>query len=163
MKILRALMIVLISILFMLLQGAAQDQLPMQGPAAERIAQYKKIRLMEVVQMNEEASVRFFARYNKHEENIRDIGRERNDLIDRLQKLSKSNSNDAALENVIKDIGMSEEKLLEERTKFIKELKDILSLKQLSQFIVFERNFNKNLRELMRDVARDRWNRRKDN
>jgi hypothetical protein len=77
--------------------------------------------------------------------------------------LSKSNSNDAALENVIKDIGLSEEKLLEERTKFLKELRDILSLKQLSQFIVFERNFNKNLRELMRDVARDRWNRRKDN
>jgi len=88
---------------------------------------------------------------------------ERNELIDQLQKLSKSNSNDAALENVIKDIGMSEEKVLEEHTKFIKELRDILSLKQLSQFIVFERNFNKNLRELMRDVARDRWNRRKDN
>jgi hypothetical protein len=74
--------------------------------------------------------------------------------------LIKSNSDDAALENVIKDIGMSEEKVLEERTKFIKELRDILSLKQMSQFIIFERNFNKNLRELMRDVARDRWNRR---
>jgi hypothetical protein len=163
MKILRTLMLVLISILFMLTQVVAQDQLRMQGPAAERIAQYKKMRLMEVVQMNEETSVRFFARYNKHEENIRDIGRERNDMIDHLQKLSKSNSNDASLENVIRDIGMSEKKLLEERTKFIKELRDILSLKQLSQFIVFERNFNKNLRELMRDVARDRWNRRKDN
>jgi Spy/CpxP family protein refolding chaperone len=115
---------------------------------------------MEVVQMNEETSVRFFARYNKHEENISAIGRERNELIDQLQKLNRSNSNDASLENVITDIGMSEEKVLEERAKFMKELRDILTLKQLSQFIVFERNFNKNLRELMRDVARDRWNRR---
>ena len=57
---------------------------------------------------------------------------------------------------------MSEEKVLEERAKFIEELREILSVKQLSQFIVFERNFNKNLRELMRDVARDRWNRRED-
>ena len=160
MRILRALHLVLISIFFILAQAIAQDQLPLHGPAAERITQYKKLRLMEVVQMNEETSVRFFARYNKHEENILAIGRERNELIDQLQKLSKSNSNDEALENVIKDIGMSEEKVLEERTKFIKELRDILSLKQLSQFIVFERNFNKNLRELMRDVARDRWNRR---
>ena len=163
MRIIRALNLLLISILFMLAKVVAQDQLPMHGPAAERIAQYKKLRLMEVVQMNEETSVRFFARYNKHEENILAIGRERNELIDQLQKLSKSNSNDAAIENTIKDIGMSEEKVLEERTKFIEELRNILSLKQLSQFIVFERNFNKNLRELMRDVARDRWNRRKDN
>ena len=159
MKIIQALTLALVLIFLMIENVVAQDQLPLYGPAAERIAQYKKIRLMEVVQMNEEESVRFFARYNKHEENMRDIGRERNDLIDRLQKLSKSNSNDAALENVIKDISMSEEKLLEERTKFLKELRDILSLKQLSQFIVFERNFNKNLRELMRDIARNRWNR----
>ena len=163
MRIIRTLHLVLISVLFMLTHVIAQDQLPMHGPAAERIAQYKKVRLMEVVQMNEETSVRFLARYNKHEENIRAIGMERNELIDQLQKLSKSNSNDAAMENIIKDIGMSEEKVLEERTKFIGELRDILSLKQLSQFIVFERNFNKNLRELIRDVARDRWNRRKGN
>ncbi|MGA3286539.1 MAG: hypothetical protein ABSD46_03840 [Bacteroidota bacterium] len=160
MRIIRAPNLLLISIFFMITKIIAQDQLPMHGPAAERIAQYKKLRLMEVVQMNEEASIRFFARYDKHEENIRAIGRERNELIDQLQKLSKSNSNDAAIENIIKDIGMSEEKVLEERTKFIEELRNILSLKQLSQFIVFERNFNKNLRELMRDVARDRWNRR---
>ncbi len=163
MRIIRAHNLLLISIFFMLSQVAAQDQLPMHGPAAERIAQYKKLRLIEVVQMNEETSVRFFARYNKHEENIRAIGRERNELIDQLQELSKSNSKDAALENVIKDIDLSEEKMLEEHTKFIKELRDILSLKQISQFIVFERNFNKNLRELMRDVAKDRWNRRRDN
>ncbi|MGD0590375.1 MAG: hypothetical protein ABSA44_06200 [Bacteroidota bacterium] len=160
MNIIRPLTVVLISIFFMMTQVVAQDQLPIRGPAAERIAQYKKLRLMEVVQMNEETSVRFFARYNRHEENIRVIGREQDELIDQLQKLIKSNSDDAALENVIKDIGMSEEKVLEERTKFIKELRDILSLKQMSQFIIFERNFNKNLRELMRDVARDRWNRR---
>jgi len=162
MRIIRVLNLLLISIFIMLAKVNAQDQLPLRGPAAERIAQYKKLRLMEVVQMNEETSIRFFARYNKHEENIRTLGMERNELIDQLQKLSKSNSKDAALENVIKEIGMSEEKVLEERAKFIEELREILSVKQLSQFIVFERNFNKNLRELMRDVARDRWNRRED-
>jgi len=159
MKIIQALTLALVLIFLMIENVVAQDQLPLYGPAAERIAQYKKLRLIEVVQMNEETSVRFFARYNKHEENIRSIWRERNNLIDQLQKLSKSNSNDAAMENIIKDIGMSEEKVLEERTKFIEELREILSIKQLSQFIVFERNFNKNLRELMRDIARDRWNR----
>jgi|WetSurMetagenome_2_1015567.scaffolds.fasta_scaffold357707_2 hypothetical protein len=163
MRIIR-LLVVLFTIPFLMqVSSFAQDQMPLRGPAGERIAQYKKMRLLEVISMSEEISVRFFARYNKHEENIRALEMERNKLIDRLQKLSKSNSNDADLENLITDIRMSEEKLLEERTKFIQELRDILTLKQLSQYIVFERNFNKNLRELMRDVARDRWNRRNDN
>jgi hypothetical protein len=143
-----------------LMHSDAQDQLPLKGPAAERIAHYKKIRLMEAVPMNEETSVRFFARYQKHEENIRIIGKERNTFIDQLQDMIKSNAKEADMENTIKDIGMSEEKVLEEHTKFIEDLKDILSIKQISEYIVFERNFNKNLRELMRDVARDRWNRR---
>ena len=138
--------------------GIAQDQMPLRGPAAERITHYKKIRLMEAVKMNEETSIRFFSRYNTHEENIRTIGKERNELIDRLQDLNTSKADDAEIESVIKDIKMTEEKILEERVKFIDGLKDILSLKQISEFIVFERNFNKNLRELMRDVAKDRWN-----
>jgi hypothetical protein len=163
MRIIRFLTLLSILGAFILPKVYAQDQLPLRGPAAERIAQYKKLRLMEVVQMNEETSVRFFARYNKYEENTRAVAKERNELIDQLQDLSKSNSNDAALTNIIKDIGLTEEKVLDMRAKFIEELREILSLKQLSQFIVFERNFNKNLRELMRDVARDRWNRRKDN
>jgi len=163
MKILRAFTLLLISIFLVKIQIVAQDQLTMHGPAAERIAQYKKLRLMEVVQMNEETSVRFFARYNKHEENIRAIGMERNELIDQLQKLSRLNSNDAEMEDIIKNIGFSDEKVLEERTKFMKELREVLSVEQLSKFIIFERNFNKYLRELMRDVARDRWNRQKDN
>ena len=163
MKILRAFTLLLISIFLVKIQIVAQDQLTMHGPAAERIAQYKKLRLMEVVQMNEETSVRFFARYNKHEENIRAIGMERNELIDQLQKLSRLNSNDAEMEDIIKNIGFSDEKVLEERTKFMKELREVLSVEQLSKFIIFERNFNKYLRELMRDVSRDRWNRQKDN
>jgi Skp family chaperone for outer membrane proteins len=160
MKIAHMIVLFFVWILIAFAQSDAQDQLPLKGPAAERIAHYKKLRLMEAVPMNEETSVRFFSRYQKHEENIRVIGKERNTLIDQLQDMVKANAIDADMENTIKDISMSEEKVLEERAKFIEELKDILSVKQISEYIVFERNFNKNLRELMRDVAKDRWNRK---
>ena len=161
MKIIHTIECFLILILGVGIEARTQDQLPTRRPAAERIAQYKKLHLIEAVQMNEETSVRFFTRYNKHEEDTRAIGKERNALIDQLQKMNKSNSNDEEIEKIIKDIGMSEEKVLEERTKFIEGLRDILTLKQISEYIVFERNFNKNLRELMKDVAKERWGRRK--
>jgi hypothetical protein len=159
MRILRVLMILLICMLPIQRTVQAQDQLPKRGPAAERIDQYKKLRLMEALRMNEEVSIRFFARYNKQQENMRNIEKERNEFIDQLQSLNKSNENTAAIENTIKNIRLCEEKLLEERLIFIDGLRDILSLNQLSSYIIFERNFNKNLRELMKDAARDRWNR----
>ena len=139
----------------------AQDHLPARGPAAERIEQFKKVRLMEVLKMNEETSIRFFSRYTKYVETLRAIQKDHNNLIDQLQDLNKSNANNADIERAIKDIGMCEEKITETRSKFIEELKDILSLKQVAEYVVFERNFNKNLREIMRDIAKERWNRQR--
>ena len=56
---------------------------------------------------------------------------------------------------------MSEEKIAETRSKFLEELKEVISIKQIAQYVVFERNFNKNLREIMRDIAKERWNRQR--
>jgi hypothetical protein len=140
---------------------AAQDQPPMRGPGAERIEQFKKVRLIEVMSMDEETSIRFFARYNKHVEYLRTIQKDHNALIDQLQNFSTSTAKNSEIEQVIKDIGMSEEKIAEARSKFLEELKDVISIKQIAQYVVFERNFNKNLREIMRDIAKERWDRQR--
>jgi len=138
-----------------------QDQPPFRGRAAERVEQFKKMRLMEALQLNEETSIRFMSRYNKHMDAMRDIGKERNDLIDELEKLTRAKANDSELEKVIIKIGMSEETIAAERSKFISGIKDILTIKQIAAYVVFERNFNRNLRELMKDIAKDRWDARK--
>ncbi|MGD1044657.1 MAG: hypothetical protein ABR936_04905 [Bacteroidota bacterium] len=161
MKYMHAVSIVFIFTLVISLNLSAQDQLPERGPAAERIEQFKKVRLMEVVKMDEETSIRFFVRYNKYVETLRTIQKDHNTLIDQLQMLSRSSANNADIERAIKDIGMCEEKIAETRSKFLEELKDVISIKQVAEYVVFERNFNKNLREIMRDIAKDRWNRQR--
>lgn len=139
----------------------AQDRLSMRGPGTERIEQFKKVRLMEVLKMDEETSIRFFTRYNKYEETLRDIQKDHNALIDKLQKLSQSGANNSDIERVIKDIGMSEEKITETHSKFLEGLTEVISIKQVAEYVIFERNFNRNLREIMRDIAKERWNRQK--
>ena len=57
---------------------------------------------------------------------------------------------------------MSEEKIAETRLKFLEELKGVISIKQVGEFVVFERNFNRNLRDIMQDIARGRWNRQRE-
>jgi hypothetical protein len=152
--------LLIISTMMLCINLLAQDQFPARGPAAERIEQFKKVRLMEVLKMDEETSIRFFARYNKYEETLRGIQKDHNTLIDQLQDLTKTNANNSDMELAIKDIGLSEEKIAETRSKFLDELKGVLSVKQVAEYVVFERNFNKNLREIMRDIAKERWNHR---
>ncbi|MBP1655336.1 MAG: hypothetical protein H6Q28_1892, partial [Bacteroidetes bacterium] len=63
---------------------------PLGGPpgrASERIEQWKKIRLIEMLDMKEDVSVRFFARMNDHEKAKRDLFKERDATLDRLERL----------------------------------------------------------------------------
>ena len=161
MKWIHAASIVSIMTLTITINLIAQDQPPMRGPAAERIEQFKKVRLMETLKMDEETSIRFFARYNKYVESLHAIQKDHNSLIDQLQKLTKSTANNSDIEQAIKDIEMSEEKISETRAKFLDELKEVISIKQIAEYVVFERNFNRNLREIIQDIAKERWNRQR--
>lgn len=158
----RTIFIISLALFMPFANGSAQDQAQMRGPAAERIEQFKKVRLMEVLKMDDETSIRFFSRYNKYIESLRAIQKDHNALIDQLQKLTSSNANSSEIEQAIKDVVMSEEKIAETRLKFLEELKGVISIKQVGEFVVFERNFNRNLRDIMQDIARGRWNRQRE-
>ena len=137
----------------------AQD-LPMrEGPATARLEQFKKVRLLEALKLDEETSVRFVTRYNKHQDAMRDVNQKRNALIDQLQAMSKSGAADAEIDKTIKDLIGTETKVTEARTKFLADLKDVLSMKQIAQVIVFERNFYRDIRDTIRELAQDRQDR----
>ena len=72
----------------------AQDEMPMRGRGAERLEQYKKLRLMEVLKLDEETSLKFFARYNRQRDELADLNQKRNGLLDELAKLRRDNASD---------------------------------------------------------------------
>ncbi len=135
----------------------AQDQLPMRGPAAQRVEQLKKLRLMEALKLDEDTSIRFFVRYNEHQEELRGIGKKRAGAIDELQSLARKNAPEGEIEAKLKEVTGIESEVLATRNKFLEKLKEVLSVRQIAQVVVFERNFNQDLRELMRESAQERW------
>lgn len=143
----------LLTLFFSIAQG--QD-LPMGGPARERVEQFKKIRMMEVLKLDEEMSLRFFARYNKYQEGLREVVGRRDGFIDDLATLRKSSATDAEYEKVFKELYAIESKIAEERSKFLQELKSVISTKQIAEYVIFERNFNRQLMQLMREMAQER-------
>jgi hypothetical protein len=134
----------------------AQEQLPMRGPGAERIEQFKKIRMMEVLRLDEETSLRFIARYNKHQEALRSIGTNRDSLIDELEVYRRRNASESDYEKIFKALTNLGHDAVRERERFLSDLKTILTTKQIAEYLTFERRFYQNLRETMREIQQER-------
>lgn len=122
----------------------------------DRIESYKKVRMLEALKLDEDQSVKFVTRYNKHQETMRGYEKDRNELIDKLDSLTRSDANDADYDGIYGDLLDIDKKISGERQKFLSELKEILSHKQIAEYIVFERNFVQELRQAVRDVQRER-------
>jgi len=131
----------------------AQDaELPVQGKAAERVEQYKKIRMMEVLGLDEQTSIKFFARYNKNLEVMKDLRQKQVQALARIQNLRKVKASDNEYGKVVADLRSLEDQVNQAKSKYIDDLKDVLTNKQLAEYLVFELRFQQNLRDLVRDV-----------
>lgn len=126
----------------------------------DRIESYKKVRMLEVLKLDEEQSVKFVSRYNKHQELMHGFEKERNTLVDKLDEQTHASASDADFDRTFADLLELEKKISGERHHFLDELKEVLSRKQAAEYIVFERNFVQELRKAIRDVQRERMRNR---
>ncbi|MBI3586777.1 MAG: hypothetical protein HY088_06575 [Ignavibacteriales bacterium] len=132
----------------------------MRRPPQERVEQFKKIRLMEVLQLDEQTSIKFFARYNKHSESFRENRMKRNEALDQIALLRKTNASDKDFEKIIQEVRSLDAQLTDVWLKYLDELSEILTTKQMAEYLAFERNFTQNLRDLMNEIQKERESRR---
>jgi hypothetical protein len=139
------------------LLASAQDvQPPAPGRAVERIEQFKKIRMMELLRLDEQTSIKFFSRYNKHQEFLKDLRQKQIQAMQRIQDLRKNKASDTEYGKVIDDLRSLENQINDAKSKYIDELKDVLSNEQIAEYLVFEIRFQQNLRDIVRDLQRNR-------
>ncbi len=125
-------------------------------PAYDRIESYKKVRMLEALKLGEDQSVKFVTRYTKHQETMRGFEKQRNELVDKLDVQAKSDAGDGNYDQIFNALLDIDKKIASERQQFLTELKEVLSDKQIAEYIVFERNFVQELRQAIRDVQRER-------
>jgi len=131
--------------------GRPGDQRPF-----ERIEQLRKVRMIEMLELNEDQSIRYFARMNEHEIVRRELVKERGDALDRIERLVRNKAEEKEFEQAFQDVRAIDDRLLAEQRKFFDGLSDILTPQQRGKMILFERRFEKELREAMREVQRRR-------
>jgi hypothetical protein len=118
----------------------------------DKIAQLEKIKLMEILELDEETSIKFFMRFKEHREKMR----ENMDKIDLLIDDMRTKIEDGVIDkNEILYKKLNEEFISLDnsgkkiRTDFIQSLTDLLTPIQITKLLIFERTFRNEMQDLL--------------
>ena len=81
---------------------------------------------------------------------------EKMDLLDKLDRLVRNEADGKEIEAVFPQIQALDVRIVSEREKFFNTLPDLLTIEQRARFLLFERQFERELREAMKEVRRQR-------
>jgi len=120
----------------------------------ERVDRLKKVRMIEMLELTEDQSARFIARLNEHETKRRELASAKHDALDRIDRLVRNHAEDKELEAVFVKITDLNAGMVEEGNTFFLGLKDLLSTTQRARLLLFERQFERELRDALREAHR---------
>ena len=152
-------MVMMIALMLVAVAAQAQPEpRPGQPPDSrfERLEQLRKVRMIDELGLKEEQSVRFFARLSEFDKRRRDLMHDRHEMLDKLEQMIKDNADDKELEKMFPALVNNDQRMGEEKMKFFGSLSDVLSVQQRAKLLIFERAFEKELREAVRDTQRRR-------
>ncbi len=122
----------------------------------EKLEQLEKIKLIEALDLDEETSIRFFARRNGSKKEIQELEMKAEDIISELEKsFNSENKNQSENQKqLISEMLKTRESIELKRNQFINSINDILTVEQIGKLIVFEKNFRDEIRQVLFDKKR---------
>ncbi|MBU2491396.1 MAG: hypothetical protein KJ571_02145 [Bacteroidetes bacterium] len=149
----RKIIIIFFAFAFLLSINAQKHDGPMRDSKfRQRIEQLEKLKLIEVLNMDEETTLKFFARQNKHRDDNLKLEEQRENLVDQLEAYFTSGKElpkGEDFESFNKKVLEIDKKMINHRIEFLKSLNDLLSEEQISKLIVFEFKFRREIRDLI--------------
>lgn len=135
-------------ILALVLLIPVQAQPKKQRNILKKIDQLERVKLLEVLQLDEEASVKFFVRRKEFKAKSRLV----RESLDSLQKYIEDKIESGEKVNYKSLVGeytKIESEMHKLRTDYISSNADILNDEQMAKLIIFERVFRREIQELM--------------
>lgn len=127
-------------------KGKWQDE-----EAREKFEQLEKIKLIETLEMDEETTLRFFARRSEHRKQQDEIQEKIRQKIDNLDVIFKSGrvATVDEIKSDVNEITNLQLQLDKGRVDFVNSLSDIFSYEQIAKLIIFEKKFKNEVRKLL--------------
>ncbi|MFI5252278.1 MAG: hypothetical protein ACHQQQ_07615 [Bacteroidota bacterium] len=134
--------------------GPGQNHPP--GPFNE----YRKLRMIESLKLNEEDAARFVTKESAHEETNRKLMTQRNDLLDDIRKGLKENKEPKEFQKSVDQVLDLDQQIFKERQRYQEEIQKFLSPEKFARFLVFEREFGRGVRDVIKDIVHEHWRER---
>lgn len=114
-----------------------------------RLIELERMKLIETLNLEEETSVRFFARRNEHQNKMKSLADARDSLLNNLASEIENDGDDSLLKKKYDEVFKLEGEILQERERFFESLDDILNPIEKAKLLVFEHKFRRELRKLL--------------
>ncbi|MGE5364200.1 MAG: hypothetical protein ACM3SM_08715 [Bacteroidota bacterium] len=130
--------------------GFAQEGQPGHHNARKRLDELEKLKLMEILNLDEEKMVKFFSKRSEFSDRVNNLYSQKNQKLNQIEKsLEGTDKNDASFKRLNNEILEIEEDIVKAKVDYISSLNSVLSHEQISKVILFERNFKRELRTLI--------------
>jgi len=120
----------------------------------KKIREVKKIKLLEILNMDEESSDKFLAKYSFYDKKIAAEKNKIDEFSIKLQDAVDNKSSEKILAERINAMDAVRDNLYRLHREMSAEMKTILSTEQYAKFIVFEHRFMKRLFKMMNNRRR---------
>ncbi|MCB9209982.1 MAG: hypothetical protein H6610_04125 [Ignavibacteriales bacterium] len=124
---------------------------------SKKFEELEKIKLLEILNLDEETAIKFFVRRNQNRKNIDNIMENIENVFSKMEKALEKGENQQELTKLINEAKDLESKMLNERSNFLSSLNDILTKEQIVKVILFEHKFKKDIRDLLIEKGRKRF------
>ena len=129
----------------------------------KRFEDLEKIKLLEILDLDENDAIKFFARRNEYKKKLADIKSEGEELLLEMEgSLGLEEQSNKFSSYIAKSIEI-ERKFLLEKSNFYTSVEDILSKEQIVKLILFEKKFKRDIRDLLIERGRKKYRREREN
>ncbi len=140
---------ILFLILLILPATYSQDMMKMHKGRINKLEQLERLKLIDVLNLNEETTLRYFARQKKFRNQMEEYKKEGKKLLKKMRYLIKNGDKKNELKSTTDNYLVLGENIANKKTEFIKSLSDILTEKQIAKLLVFEMKFKEDIRGLL--------------
>ncbi|PID56412.1 MAG: hypothetical protein CR986_10295 [Ignavibacteriae bacterium] len=129
------------------------QEMPRHRHFGKRFEELEKLKLLEILDLDEETAIKFFIRRKKSRERVNKYSQEMHKVFRKIEKALEDNDK-SQYGTLIERSTKIENKIIGERSFFIDSLKDILTEEQILKVILFDHKFKKEIRNLLLERGR---------
>ena len=119
--------------------------------------------MLEILELDEETTLKFFTRRNKNKKNMKELLNEGEGIYEKMEEAISKEGNVKEYDLLIEDALMIEKKMINEKSNFLNSLTDILTKEKILKLVLFERNFKRDVRDLLIERGRRKFSKEKFN